>query len=42
MAAMPGTLIPFAVRENLRSQSYNFTLSKASDRGDIFTDIQIK
>ena len=40
MAAMPGTLIPFAVRENLRGHSENFTLSKKSERGDIFTEIK--
>ena len=35
MVAMPGTLIPFVVRENLRGHSYNFTLSKRSERSDI-------
>ena len=40
MVAVPGTLIPFAVTENLRGQSENFTLSKKSERGDIFTEIK--
>ena len=40
MVAVPGTLIPFAVTENLRGQSENFTLSKKSERGDIFKEIK--
>ena len=40
MVGMPGTLIPFAVWENLRGHSWNFTLSKKSERGDIFTELK--
>ena len=40
MVAIPETLIPFAVTENLRGHSENFTLSKKSERGDIFTEIK--